>query len=459
MGRVVRIGSGSGFSEDFVEPAEDLANHGEIDFLIFEALAERTIHDAHIRIEEGVNPGYGMLFEERMRRCALACLRRGIRIITNDGSANPRAAAEWLDDFLRQNGVTAKIAVVEGDDVKAYYETHKDEIFTPQIYQIIAGSDAFLPTDPDTIRDNLGSANVYLYHEPVREALDQGADIVITGRVADPSMFVAALSHSFNWKAGDWNKIAMGTVVGHLLECSGHSTGGYFTDCERKPASDLANIGYPIAEVDDEKNEVIITKLPGSGGHLSKRTVLEQLHYEVHSFSSYITPDVIAEFRHVRVEQAGENRVQVTGFVGRERPATLKVLLGYKAGYNIVLALRFRGHNALKRALLIGDVWSERLRHSANNILDSVYLYNDLPRAAALRDDPDPKYVEFRYSAIVRDRDEAEYIARSFMGFYLNGAYGGGGVETSVHRYDPLIPLTIPREEVHGSVMMVGAGQ
>ncbi|MEO1017810.1 MAG: acyclic terpene utilization AtuA family protein, partial [Pseudomonadota bacterium] len=290
----------------------------------------------------------------------------------------------------------------------------------------------------------------------VREALDQGADIVITGRVADPSLFVAALSHSFDWKVGDWNKIAMGTVVGHLLECSGHSTGGYFTDCERKQVSNLANIGYPIAEVDDEADEVVITKIPGSGGKVTKRTVLEQLHYEVHSFSSYVTPDVIAEFRHVRVESAGKDRVKVTGFVGRERPHTLKVLLGYHAGYNVVLALRFRGHNSLKRAMLIGDVWSERLRHFSNNILESVYLYNDLPEAAALRDDPDPKYVEFRYSAIVQDRDEAEYIARSFMGFYLNGAYGGGGVETTVHRYSPLIPLTIPRNEVHGSVTFTG---
>ncbi|MEO1192588.1 MAG: acyclic terpene utilization AtuA family protein [Pseudomonadota bacterium] len=457
MGSTVRIGSGSGFSEDFVEPAEDMALKGEIDFLIFEALAERTIHDAHIRMAEDINPGYGMLFEERMRRCALACIERGVRIITNDGAANPKAAAAWLQSYLREKGADAKIAVVEGDDVKAYFERRKDEIFTSEVYQITAGSDAFLPTDPKAIRDNIGSANVYLYHEPVREALDAGADIVITGRVADPSLFVGALSHAFDWKPGDWNKLAMGTVVGHLLECSGHSTGGYFTDCQRKLVSNLANIGYPIAEVDDDNNEVIITKNPGSGGKVSKHTVLEQLHYEVHSFTNYVTPDVIAEFRHLRVESAGQDRVKVTGFVGRERPHTLKVLLGYRAGYNVVLALRFRGHNALKRALLIGDVWSERLRHFPTNILESVYLYNDLPRAAAVADDPDPKYVEFRYSAVVKDRAEADYVARSFMGFYLNGAYGGGGVETTVRRYDPLIPLTIPREEVQSSVTVLGA--
>ncbi|MFC3226331.1 acyclic terpene utilization AtuA family protein [Marinibaculum pumilum] len=456
--KTIRIGSGSGFSEDFVEPAQDLAERGEIDFLVFEALAERTIHEAHLRIRDGVNPGYGMLFEERMRRCVAPCLRRGIRIITNDGSANPRAAAEWLAGYLREQNLSAKIAIVEGDDVLTYFSDRADEIFAPELFQVHAGSDAWMPTDPAIIRDNISSANVYLYYEPIREALDAGADIVIAGRVADPSMFVAALAHGFDWAPKDWNRIAMGTVVGHLLECSGHTTGGYFADCETKTVSDLANIGFPIAEVQAD-GQVFITKLPGSGGKVTCDTVLEQLHYEVHSFSSYVTPDVIAAFRDVRVEQDGADRVRVTGFTGRERPRTLKVLLGYHHGYNLVLALRFRGHTAMKRAHLLGTVWSERLRHFGNQIMDSVYLYNDLPYAAALREDPDPKYVEFRYSAVVRTREEAEAVARAFMGFYLNGAYGGGGLETNVSRYDPLIPLTMPREDVRSSVSYLEAGQ
>lgn len=244
MPKVVKIGSGSGFSEDWIEPAEELARNAEIDYLIFEALAERTIHDAHQRRMSGINPGYGLRFEDRMKRCAIPCLEKGTKIITNDGSANPQAAAEWLQTFLKENGRSAKIAVVEGDDVFEYFKAHKDEIFSAQLYQVFAGSDAWLPSDPAIIRDNLESANCYLYYEPIREALDGGADIVVAGRVADPSMFVAALAHEFNWSAGDWNKIAMGTVVGHLLECSGHSAGGYFTDCEKKPVDDLKTSAF-----------------------------------------------------------------------------------------------------------------------------------------------------------------------------------------------------------------------
>ncbi len=452
MSKIVKIGAGSGFSEDWVDPAEDLAKYAEIDYLIFEALAERTIHDAHIRQMAGVNPGYGLRFQERMRRCAIPCLKKGTRIITNDGSANPQAAAEWLRGYLAEDGQKARIAVVEGDDVTAYFKDHKDEVFSPQVYQVFAGSDAWLPADPAIIRDNIGSANVYLYYEPIREALDGGADIVIAGRVADPSMFVAALAHAFNWSGGDWNKIAMGTVVGHLLECSGHASGGYFTDCERKPVSNLANIGFPIAEVDDEAGKVVITKLENTGGRVCRENVLEQLHYEVHSFEAYVTPDVIAQFQDVRVEEVGDNRVLVTGFTGKERPSTLKVLLGYHHGYNIAASIRYRGHNALKRAALAGEIWSEKLRRAHTYIMDSGYFYNDLPYEAALREDPDPQYVEFRYSAITREKEEADRIALDFMGFYLNGPYGGGGIQTSVLRYDPLLPQIIDRKEVHSSV-------
>lgn len=457
MKQTVKIGSGSGFSEDWVEPAEDIAKFADVDYLIFEALAERTIHEAHLRKMSGENPGYGLRFEERMRRCAIPCLKKGTKIITNDGSANPQAAARWLQAFLKENGVSARIAIVQGDDVFSYFKENREDIFKDELNQIFAGSDVYLPTDAKLVRENLESANCYLYYEPITEALAGGADIVICGRVADPSMFVAALAYEFEWAAGDWNKIAMGTVVGHLLECSGHSSGGYFTDCDKKTVSDLANIGFPIGEVTDATNEVIITKLEGSGGRVCKEGVLEQLHYEVHSFEAYVTPDVIAQFRDVRVEEVGKDRVRVTGFSGRERPANLKVLVGYHHGYNVAASIRYRGHNALRRAALVGQVWSEKLRRTHVNLMHSGFFYNDLPYEAAHREDPDPKYVEFRFSAVCREKADAERLALGFMGFYLNGPYGGGGIQTSVLRYDPLLPQIIDRREVTSSVSYLEA--
>jgi hypothetical protein len=451
MTKVIKIGAGAGFSEDWVEPAEDLAKYEKLDYLIFEALAERTIHDCHIRRQQKINPGYGLRFEERMKRCAIRCLEKGTKIITNDGAANPRAAAEWLQKFLYENNVSAKIAIVEGDDVFDYYQKYRNEIFSAERYQVLTASDAWLPTDPEIIKDNLRFANVYLYHDPIREALSKGADIVITGRVADPSLFVAAILHEFNWSENDWNKIGFGTVVGHLLECSGHATGGYFADEDKKFAYDLANMGFPIAEVSDDET-VVITKLPNSGGRVCRETILEQLHYEIHDFSTYVTPDVIADFSHVQVEEIGENRVKITGCRGREKPKTLKALLSYHHGYTIETSIRYRGHGALTRAKMAADIWQEKLRHANTQVQHSAFLFNDLPYEAALREDPNSKYIEFRYSGILREKIDAEHVGLYFMGLYLNGPYGGGGIEHHVNIYDPIIPLLIDREEVKSHV-------
>src|SRR4051794_35111825 len=340
--RTIRIGSGAGYSGDRIEPAVELAEKGDIQYLVFECLGERTVALAQQARMKNPDGGYDPLLEERMRAVLAVCAAKGIKIVTNMGAANPHAAARKSAEIARSLGLSLKVAAVIGDDV------------------LDACKDGDLPImEFDGTIKQLGnrllSANAYLGAEPVADALKGGADIVITGRASDPALFLAPMIHVFGWAMDDWNLLGQGTVAGHLLECAGQITGGYFADPGYKDVPDLARLGFPIGEV-GEDGSLVVTKVAGSGGAVTARTCKEQLLYEVHDPARYLQPDVSADFSQVRIEEISADRIQVSGGRGGRRPDTLKVSVGYLDGYIGEGQISYAGPGALARARLALDI-------------------------------------------------------------------------------------------------------
>jgi hypothetical protein len=318
MMRTIRIGSGAGYSGDRIEPAVELAEKGDIQYLVFECLGERTVALAQQARMKNPDGGYDPLLEERMRAVLPICAAKGIKIVTNMGAAHPVAAARKTAEIAKSLGLASlKIAAVVGDDVLDACKARDLPImeFDGTIKQL---------------GNRLLSANAYLGAEPIADALTGGADIVITGRASDPALFLAPMIHAFGWAMDDWNLLGQGTVAGHLLECAGQITGGYFADPGYKDVLDLARLGFPIGEV-GEDGSLVITKVEGSGGAVTAQTCKEQLLYEVHDPRRYFQPDVVADFSQVKVEEIATDRVRISGGRGTSRTDTLKVSVGYVA--------------------------------------------------------------------------------------------------------------------------------
>jgi hypothetical protein len=311
------IGCAAGFSGDRVDAAGPVvdsliarcaARPGQRAFLIFETLAERTLALAQLRRRADPASGYEPLLDDLLRPGLARCLQHGIRIVSNFGAANPLAAGRHIHRMARELGLPApRIAVVGGDDVSG--AAHQPLLR------------AQLGAAMDGIR--MVSANAYIGAEAIAAALDAGAQIVVAGRVADPSLAVGpALSH-FGWQADDWDRLARATMAGHLLECGAQVCGGYFADPGYKDVPDLQAVGYPIAEIDAD-GHCVIGKADGTGGLVSLATVKEQLLYEVHDPAAYLTPDVVADISQAREAQVGPARLALAGVRGHARPATLK---------------------------------------------------------------------------------------------------------------------------------------
>ncbi|MGH8392165.1 MAG: acyclic terpene utilization AtuA family protein, partial [Pseudomonas sp.] len=349
--KTLRIGSGAGYSGDRIEPAVELAEQGDLDYLVFECLAERTIalaQQARISDPQG---GYDPLLSERMRR-VLPFVgqpdgRRRLRVITNMGAANPVAAAVEVRRIASELGLNLKVLAVVGDDVL--------ETLRAQPEQLLDNGQTL-----GSLGERLISANAYLGADGIIDALRAEADVVITGRVADPSLFLAPQMFEFGWAADDWQRLGRGTLVGHLLECAGQVSGGYFADPGFKDVDDLARLGFPLAEIDAD-GEALITKVAGSGGRVSRATCTEQLIYEVHDPAAYLTPDVCADFSQVAFTEEAVDRVRAHGASGRPRPEALKVSVGYLDGWIGEGQISYGGPGAVARAQLARDVVLKRL--------------------------------------------------------------------------------------------------
>jgi hypothetical protein len=445
--RKVRIGSGAGYSGDRIEPAVELAEKGDIQYLVFECLGERTVALAQQARMKDPDSGYDPLLEERMRAVLPICAARGIKIVTNMGAANPVAAARKTAEIARSLGLSSlRIAAVIGDDV------------------LDACKDGDLPiVEFDGTIKQLGnrllSANAYLGAEPMAEALSGGADIVITGRASDPALFLAPMIHAFGWAMDDWNLLGQGTVAGHLLECAGQITGGYFADPGYKDIPDLARLGFPIGEV-GEDGSLVITKVAGSGGAVTAQTCKEQLLYEVHDPTQYIQPDVVADFSQVKVEEIAADRVRVSGGRGTKRTGTLKVSVGYVDSYIGEGQISYAGPGALARGRLALQIVRERLKLTgvaASELRFDLIGLDSLHGAEISAHANEPYEVRVRVTGRTENLREAVRIGNEVETLYTNGPAGGGGAFKSARDVVAVASVLLPRELARPRIHFVEA--
>jgi hypothetical protein len=381
-----------------------------------------------------------------MRAVLPVCAAKGIKIVTNMGAANPAAAARKTAEIARSLGLSSlEIAAVVGDDV---LDACKERDLPIMEFE-------------GTIRqlgNRLLSANAYLGAEPIAEALSGGADVVITGRASDPALFLAPMIHAFGWAMDDWNLLGQGTVAGHLLECAGQITGGYFADPPYKNIPDLARLGFPIGEI-GEDGSLVITKVEGSGGAVTAQTCKEQLLYEVHDPTRYLQPDVTADFSQVTIEEVGKDRVRVSGGRGSERTGTLKISVGYVDSYIGEGQISYAGPGALARGRLALEIVRERLKLTgvaASELRFDLIGVDSLHGTRVSAHAGEPYEVRVRVAGRTENRREAVRIGNEVETLYTNGPAGGGGAFKSARDVVAVASVLLPRELARPQVRFVG---
>ena len=447
----LRIAAGAGYAGDRIEPALDIIRRGNADYIIFECLAERTIALAQKEKLENASGGYNPLLDYRMERVIPLLAEKSVKIVTNMGAANPRAAAERISEIARKAGLNhLKIAAVEGDDVLDLVLGSPD---LPNNLQIMETGEPL-----SGLKDKVISANAYMGALGISRALGQGADIVVTGRVSDPALVSGPLMYEFGREYNDYDFLGKTIVAGHLLECAGQVTGGYFADPGKKDVPDLWNLGFPILTF-SEDGSLLLEKLPGSGGLLDTRTVKEQLLYEVQDPANYLTPDVVADFSDIRVQQQGNNRVLVTGATGRQATGTLKVSVGYTDGWIGTGEISYGGQNCIARARLAEEVILKRMsniydfkpRELRTDLLGVNSLYrNVLPAQEQLSE------VRMRAAIHTETEEQAELLGREVEALYTNGPAGGGGARSSVVQVVSIASVLIPANLVRHKLIWFG---
>lgn len=341
MKEKIRIASGQGFWGDLIEAPYKQVTEGDVDYLVMDYLAEVTMSILQKQKNKDPKMGYARDIPPLMERILPVCKEKGIKVITNGGGVNPIACAEAVIDVAKKIGITdLKLAVVLGDNIK----DRIDEIIDAgcELNNMETGESII------EVKDKLLSANVYFGAFPIVEALKQGADVVITGRTTDTGLTLAPMIYEFGWDKNNYDLMSAGTVAGHILECGAQATGGNFLgDWQSVP--DMANIGFPICEA-YPNGEFIITKHESLGGLVSVDTISEQLVYEIGDPKDYITPDCVADFTSIKLEQVGENRVRVYDIKGAKETEFYKVSCAYADGYSAVGSLTYSWPQALTKA-------------------------------------------------------------------------------------------------------------
>ena len=434
------VGCAAGGSGDRTDAAQPIVTAmmeaGKRGVLTFENLAERTLAFAQLARRSDPAAGYEPLLDEELRPVLADCMDHGIAIVSNFGAANPRSAAARIHALAREIGLRApRIAVVEGDDMS---DARGRELLRK-----------LLPAEVGT--RELVSANAYQGAFEIASALTNGAQIVVTGRVADPSLTLGPAIAHFGWDSEDWDRLAGATMAGHLLECGAQVTGGYFADPGLKDVPDLANVGYPIAEIAAD-GSCVITKPARTGGVVEVRNVKEQLLYEVHDPSAYLTPDVIADVSDAQLTQVGHDRVRLTGVRGHARPPTLKVLAYFAGGWLGEAEISYAGPNAELRARLAMDIVRKRMGSDIEVRFDLIgrcsILGDDAGRMLAATVAEQGEDIRVRAAARHEDVAEIDRLLREVYSLWLCGPAGGGGVRTSKRQRLSNLACYVPREQL-----------
>ncbi len=413
--RTVSVASGQGFWGDWLEAPRRQVEGGQVDYLMLDYLAEVTMSIVQKQKERDPRMGYARDFIGAMESVFPAVAERGVKVIANAGGVNPDSCADAVLEAADRHGVRGKvrIGVVTGDDI-----LHRlDELIDSG--HALANMDTGEPLS--TVRDNVLSANAYIGSTPIVEALRLGANVVVTGRSTDTALTMAPLRYEFGWADDDWNRLASGIVAGHILECGAQSSGG---NClyDWRDIPDLANVGYPIAEV-SEDGTFVIRKHPGTGGRISVPSVTEQLVYEMGDPKSYITPDVVADFTSIRLAPDGEDRVRVHGVTGGAPTPFLKVSIAYRSGFKAVGSLVYAWPDAYEKAQLANRVLRERLDRLGlrfDEVLTEYVGVNATHGPLAGSGDDAPE-VQLRIGVRGNDRASIERFTREIAPLVLNG--------------------------------------
>jgi hypothetical protein len=448
MKTTLRIGAGSAWWGDRIEPARLNAERGDLDYLCFETMAEATISAAQVRSRRDPSfPGYDTYLDDRMQAVLRGCLQRGTKIISNQGWINPHGAAERIVYWLRQLGARGvKVASVGGS------------LITDRVLEL---TDTIMENGKPTssLANTIVSAEVYLGAEPIVAALRQGAQIVVTGRAADPSIFMAPMMYEFGWNALDHAHLGAGNGIGHLMECGAQVTGGYFSDPGFKDVPRPWDLAFPIAEVQPD-GSAVLTKVSGSGGAVNLLTVKEQLLYEVHDPANYITPDVVVDFTTTQLEEIATDRVRVSHISGKPRTPTLKVSIGCMEGYIGEDMFFYAGPGALRRAQLAKRILEERFKIvnlQAEEVRIDFLGLNAIHGAMSPKDQPEPYEIAVRVAARTKTREEAIKVGREVDGMAVSGIASTGKRVPHQERVREIIGVwssLVAREKITPTISM-----
>lgn len=445
--KTIRIGTGQGYWGDRLDAPLALVERGRVNYLCFDYLAELTMSIMQRQKQRDPGKGYAHDFVSLCRQILPQVKTQGIKLIASAGGVNPRACAEAVAQVARGHGLKLKIATVEGDNILDRLDS-----LAAQGYALKHMDDG---SDVGVIRDRITSANVYLGVVPIVQALRGGAEVIITGRNTDTSLFLAPMVHEFGWRMDELDKLAGGVCIGHLIECGAQVTGGNYTGgWDRVP--DLARVGWPIAEVAEDAT-AIITKPEGTGGLVEVGTVKEELLYEIGDPRNYITPDVVADFSQVHIESVGPNRVKVWGAMGRPAPDTLKVSVSYSNGYRAFADLGFSWPQALEKAKLAAKILEERFRIiglQPEEVMFDYIGYNSLHGQLAEVPGHEPQEVRLRVGIRTKTADEARKLGPEVpclvtCGPPQGGGYSGRSTPQEILEYWPAL---IPAAAIHPEV-------
>jgi hypothetical protein len=447
--KTVLIANGQGFWGDSLLGPLRLVEEGPLDYLTLDYLAEVTMSIMQKQKLRNPDAGYATDFVEMLRQILPQCQAKGIKVIANAGGVNPRGCLNAITKVVKELGLTGlKIGIVEGDDI------------LDQLPELIKSGEAFKNLDNGApvqdILDRMSSANVYIGAKPIVDALAQGADIVVTGRATDPSVVLAPLIYEFGWSMEDYDKLAAGTVMGHILECGAQCTGGNY--CDWKSVPDFARIGYPVVEAKAD-GTFTVTKHQGTGGLVNVDTIISQLMYELGDPNHYLGPDCTSDFTTIQLEQDGENRVKVSGVKGSAPTPTYKVSMSYEDGYKIVGQLTYTGPDAVEKAELAAQILFDRVALYGKPIPEEdrfVELFGtNVCYKGIVKQSQAPSEIMLRVGAKSYDKDLLNVLAREVAPLITSGPVGVTGFAGGRPKPSEIVgywPALIDKTKVHTTV-------